>query len=79
MPFVMVPLFALFPGTESSMAIKSQNFQRAYLKDSFLCNCCEYFFFFNLFYFGIIQKGKHDERFMPEELAGNPIWKIKVH
>lgn len=77
MPFIMVGLFALFPDTESSMAIKSQNFQRAYSKDSFLCNCCEYFFF--LFYFGIIQKGKHDERFMAEEeLAGNPIWKIKV-
>lgn len=75
----MVGLSALFPGTESSMAIKSQNFQRAYLKDSFLCNCCEYFFLIYLFYFKIIQKGKHDERFMPEEeLAGNPICKIKV-
>lgn len=74
MPFIMVALFALFPDTESSMAIKSQNFQRACLKDSSLCNCCECFFFLNLFYFGIIQKGKHDGRFMPEEeLAGNPI------
>lgn len=78
MPFIMVALLALFPGTESSMEIKSQNFQRAYLKDSFLCNCCKYYFFFNLLYFGIIQKGKYDERFMPEELAGNPMCKIKV-
>lgn len=44
-PYIMVGFSALFPGTESSMAIKSQNFQRAYLKDSFLCNFCEYFFF----------------------------------
>lgn len=40
--------FVLFPGTESSMAIKSQNFQRACLKDSFLCNCCEYFFIYSI-------------------------------
>lgn len=40
----MAALFAfLFPGTVSSMAIKLQNFQRAYLKDFFLCSCCEYF------------------------------------
>jgi len=41
----MAALFALlFPGTVFSMAIKLQNYQRACLKDSFLCNCCEYLF-----------------------------------
>lgn len=51
MTFMISALFAfLFPDAVSSMAIKLQNFQKAYLKDCFLCNCCEYFLIFTLFW-----------------------------